>query len=63
MYLKFRGFAPIHDPKSNPQIPITMENLNKLANAQLNGIIDTYKGETRDWWNHVDEDAVYEAIG
>ena len=40
-----------------------MENLNKLANAQLNGIIDTYKGETRDWWNHVDEDAIYEAIG
>ena len=40
-----------------------MENLNKLANAQLNGIIDTYKGETREWWNHVDEDAIYEAIG
>ena len=40
-----------------------MENLNKLANAQLNRIIDTYKGETRDWWNHVDEDAIYEAIG
>lgn len=61
--LKFRGFAPIYDPKSNPKIPITMENLNKLANAQLNGIIETYKGETRDWWNHVDEDAIYEAIG
>ena len=39
-----------------------MENLNKLANAQINCIIDTYKGETRDWWNHVDEDAIYEAI-
>ena len=40
-----------------------MENLNKLANAQLNGIIDTYKGETRDWWKLVNEDAIYETIG
>ena len=62
-FLKFRGLPQSKIRSLTPKIPTTMENLNKLANAQLNGIIDTYKGETRDWWNHVDEDAIYEAIG
>ena len=33
-----------------------MSTKNKFANAQLNDIIDSYKGETRDWWKLVNED-------
>ena len=40
-----------------------MRTNNTIADAQLNDIIDSYTGETRDWWNHGDEDAIYEAIG
>ena len=40
-----------------------MRTNNTIANAQLNDIIDSYNGETRDWWNLVNEDAIYEAIG
>lgn len=40
-----------------------MSTKNKFANAQLNDIIDSYKGETRDWWKLVNEDAIYETIG
>ena len=40
-----------------------MSTKNKFANAQLNDIIDNYRGETRDWWKLVNEDAIYEAIG
>lgn len=32
-----------------------MERLNKIANANLSGIIDAYQGESRDWWDDVDE--------
>ena len=40
-----------------------MSTKNKFANAQLDDIIDSYKGETRDWWKLVNEDAIYETIG
>lgn len=40
-----------------------MSTKKKFANAQLNDIIDSYKGETRDWWKLVNEDAIYETIG
>ena len=39
-----------------------MEKLNKIA-AKQSGIVNAYQGETRDWWNLVDEDAIYKAIG
>ena len=34
-----------------------MRTNNTIANAQLNDIIDNYRGETRDWWKLVNEDA------
>ena len=40
-----------------------MEKLNKLAEAHLNGIIDAYQDETREWWDLVDEEAIYKEIG
>lgn len=40
-----------------------MRTNNTIANTQLNDIIDSYKGETRDWWKLVNEDAIYETIG
>ena len=40
-----------------------MEKLNKIVDAKLNGIISFYEDETRNWWNFIDEDAIYEAIG
>lgn len=40
-----------------------MSTKNKFADTQLNDIIDSYTGETRDWWKLVNEDAIYEAIG
>ena len=40
-----------------------MRTNNTIANAQLNDIIDNYRGETRDWWKLVNEDAIYETIG
>lgn len=40
-----------------------MRTKNTIADAQLNDIIDSYTGETRDWWKLVNEDAIYEAIG
>ena len=33
-----------------------MRTNNTIADAQLNDIIDSYKGETRDWWKVVNED-------
>jgi len=40
-----------------------MEKLNKIAEAKLNGIVNAYQGETRNWWDLVDEEAIYKAIG
>ena len=39
-----------------------MRKLNQLAAAHLNNILDIYNGETRSWWNGVNEDAIYEDI-
>ena len=36
-----------------------MIKLNQLAAAHLNNILDIYNGETRSWWNIIDEDAIY----
>ena len=33
-----------------------MRTNNTIADAQLNDIIDSYTGETRDWWKLVNED-------
>ena len=40
-----------------------MENLNRIAGANLNGIIDAYQDETKEWWDLVDEEAIYKEIG
>lgn len=45
------------------RVQTTMEKLNKIAEANLNGVVDHYKDETRTWWDQVDEEAIYEAIG
>ena len=34
-----------------------MRTNNTIADTQLNDIIDSYTGETRDWWKLVNEDA------
>ena len=34
-----------------------MRTNNTIADAQLKDIIDNYRGETRDWWKLVNEDA------
>lgn len=39
-----------------------MRKLNQLAAEHLNNILDIYNGETRPWWEGVDEDAIYEDI-
>ena len=39
-----------------------MKTLKKLVAAHLNNILDIYNGETRPWWEGVDEDAIYEDI-
>ena len=39
-----------------------MNKLNQLAAAHLNNILDIYNGETRSWWNGVNEDAIYKDI-
>ena len=39
-----------------------MKRLNKIAEANLNGIVDAYKDETRSWFDIVNEDDVYAAI-
>ena len=39
-----------------------MRKLNQLAAAHLNNILDIYNGETRPWWEGVNEDAIYEDI-
>ena len=39
-----------------------MRTNNTIADTQLNDIIDSYTGETRDWWKLVNEDAIYETI-
>ena len=36
-----------------------MKTLKKLVDAHLNNILDIYNGETRPWWEGVDEDAIY----
>ena len=35
-----------------------MIKLNQLAAEHLNNILDIYNGETRPWWEGVDEDAI-----
>ena len=39
-----------------------MKTLKKLVAAHLNNILDIFNGETRPWWEGVDEDAIYEDI-
>ena len=39
-----------------------MKTLKKLVAAHLNNILDIYNGETRSWWDIVDENAIYEDI-
>ena len=39
-----------------------MKTLKKLVVAHLNNILDIFNGETRPWWEGVDEDAIYEDI-
>ena len=39
-----------------------MERLNKIAEHR-SGVVDTYKGETRDWFDVINDDDVYAAIG
>ena len=40
-----------------------MDKLVKLGENNLRGINDAYKGETRDWWNKVNEEDIYATIG
>ena len=37
-----------------------MEKIQKLLSAR---VADVYQGETRDWWNDVDEEAIYKTLG
>ena len=40
----------------------TMEKLGKIIEKSQNALINTYHGETRDWWDAVDDEAVYRGI-
>ena len=40
-----------------------MNKLAKLSENNLRGIADAYKGETRDWWDMVNEEDIYDLIG
>ena len=39
-----------------------MKTLNKLEVALKNGFANTYSGETRDWMDQIDDDAIYRSL-
>ena len=39
-----------------------MKRLNKIAEHR-SGVVETYKGETRNWFDVINDDDVYAAIG